>query len=185
MEFKVYNKNNAPEASKPVLDEAEKKYGFALNLFGVMAESPLALKAYASLSNLIAAEAALDAKEQQVVMLAVSEANGCGYCMAAHSTVAEKMAKVPTDVVEALRAGKDLENAKYAALVRLTKAILANQGWVPEGEQSTFIEAGYGRRELLDVITIVALKTLSNYTNHLADTPLDEAFKDQAWSKKS
>jgi len=184
MEFKVYDKETAPEASKPVLEEAEKKYGFALNLFGVMAESPLALKAYATLSDLIAGEAALDAKEQQIVMLAVSEANGCDYCMAAHSTVAEKMAEVPSDVVESLRAGKAPDDTKYAALVRFAKAILANEGWVPEGEQEAFLEAGYGRRELLDVITIVALKTLSNYTNHLAETPLDEAFQDRAWSKE-
>lgn len=183
MEFKVYDKNNAPEASKPVLEQAEKKYGFALNLFGVMAESPLALKAYATLSELIADEAALDAKEQQVVMLAISEANGCGYCMAAHSTVAEKMAEVPSDVVEALREGREPENAKYAALVRFAKAILANEGWVPEAEQQAFLDAGYGQREVLDVITIVALKTLSNYTNHLADTPLDEAFEPKAWSR--
>jgi alkylhydroperoxidase family enzyme len=105
--------------------------------------------------------------------------------MAAHSTVAEKMADVPPDVVEALRSGKQPENAKYAALVRFAKAILANEGWVPEDEQQAFLDAGYERRELLDVITIVALKTLSNYTNHLAETPLDEAFEEKAWSKGS
>jgi len=183
MKFKVHDKETAPEASKPVLEQAEKKYGFALNLFGVMAESPLALKAYTMLSDLIAAEAALDAKEQQVVMLAVSEANGCDYCMAAHSTVAEKMAAVPTGVVDALREGREPDNAKYAALVRFTKALLAHEGWVPEEEEQALLDAGYGRRELLDVITIVALKTQSNYINHSAETPLDEVFQPRAWSK--
>ncbi|MFP4261506.1 MAG: carboxymuconolactone decarboxylase family protein [Opitutales bacterium] len=183
MEFKLHDKDSAPEASKPVLEKAEKKYGFALNLFGVMAESPAALKAYTTLSGILDEDAGLDAQEQQIVMLATSEFNGCDYCMAAHSTVAEKMAKVPSEIVEALRDDREPDDDKVKALVRFTKALLEHRGWVPEDEQSAFLDASYDRRAVLDVITILALKTLSNYTNHLADTPLDEAFQEKAWSK--
>ncbi len=185
MEFKLHDKDTAPAASKPLLEQAEKKYGFALNLFGVMAESPAALKAYTTLSGILDEDAGLDAQEQQIVMLATSEFNGCDYCMAAHSTVAEKMAKVPADIVEALRDGREPDDAKAKALVRFTQALLEHRGWVPEDEQSAFLDAGFDQRAVLDVITILALKTLSNYTNHLANTPLDEAFQEKAWSKDS
>jgi len=185
MEFKRHDKNSAPVASKPVLEEAEKKYGFTPNLFGVMAESPAALKAYTTLSGILEEDAGLDAQEQQIVMLATSEFNGCDYCMAAHSTVAERMAKVPPEIIEALRDGGLPEDARAKALVRLTRALLEHRGWLPKNEQAAFLEAGYDQQALLEVITILALKTLSNYTNHLADTPLDEAFQDKAWSKDS
>ena len=183
MEFKLHDKDTAPAASKPLLEQAEKKYGFALNLFGVMAESPAALKAYTTLSGILDEDAGLDAQEQQIVMLATSEFNGCDYCMAAHSTVAEKMAKVPSDIVEALRHGREPDEAKAKALVRFAKSALEHRGWIPEEAQQAFLDAGFSQRAVLDVITVLALKTLSNYTNHLADTPLDEAFQAKAWSK--
>jgi len=183
MDFIVHDQNTAPEASKPVLETAEKKYGFALNLFGVLAESPAALKAYLTLSDLLDEDAELDAQERQIAMLAISEDNGCGYCMAAHSVVAEKMAGVPTEIVDAIRDGRDPENPKAKALIRFVRAALEHRGWIPEEEQRAFLDAGFSKRAVLDVMTILALKTLSNYTNHLADTPLDEAFQPRAWSK--
>jgi len=183
MEFKLHDQSTAPEASKPVLQQAKEKYGFALNLFGIMAESPAALKAYTTLSGILDEDAELDAKERQIVMLATSEFNGCDYCMAAHSTVAEKMAGVPEDIVEALRDGREPDDAKAKALARFTKSALEHRGWIPEAEQQAFLDAGFSKRAVLDVITILALKTLSNYINHLADTPLDEAFQPKAWSK--
>lgn len=183
MDFTIHDQTTAPEASKPVLENAEKKYGFALNLFGVLAESPAALKAYTQLSDLLDEDAELDAKQRQIVMLAISEENGCGYCMAAHSVVAEKMAGVPEDIVDAIRDGRDPADPETKALIRFVRAALEHRGWIPEEEQRAFLDAGFGKRAVLDVLTILALKTLSNYTNHLADTPLDEAFQPQAWSK--
>ena len=37
------------------------------------------------------------------------------------------------------------------------------------------------KRQILDIMVGVAMKTLSNYINHLAHTPLDDAFAAQAW----
>lgn len=185
MDFTVHDTNTAPEASEPVLEKAEKKYGFALNLFGVLAESPAALKAYTTLSDLLDEDAELDAKQRQIAMLAISEENGCGYCMAAHSVVAEKMAGVPGDIVDALREGRDPADPETRALIRFVRAALEHRGWIPEEEQQAFLDAGFSKRAVLDVLTILALKTLSNYTNHLADTPLDQPFQPRAWSKSA
>lgn len=182
MEFKLHTKETAPEASVPVLDKTEKVYGFALNLFGVLAESPAALSAYVQVNGLLEEHAALSAQERQIVMLAVSELNNCEYCMAAHSVVAE-MSKVPAETIEALRAGREPADAKQAALFRFARALAEHRGWVPEDEQKAFLDAGYTTRHVLDVITILALKTLSNYTNHLARPPLDAAFEGKRWSK--
>lgn len=182
MEFKLHTKETAPEASVPVLDKTEKVYGFALNLFGVLAESPAALSAYVRVNGLLEEHAALSAHERQIVMLAVSELNNCEYCMAAHSVVAE-MSKVPAETIEALRAGREPADAKQAALFRFARALAEHRGWVPEDEQKAFLDAGYTTRHVLDVITILALKTLSNYTNHLARPPLDAAFEGKRWSK--
>ncbi|MEX0709076.1 MAG: hypothetical protein WD078_14020 [Woeseia sp.] len=85
------------------------------------------------------------------------------------------------EVLEALRNGAEIPDPKLRALARFAAALREHQGWVPDGELAAFAEAGYEQRHVLDVITILAMKTLSNYTNHIAGTPLDDAFADQAW----
>jgi len=183
-EFKVHSLESAPEASKPILEQVQKKYGMLPNLFGVFAESPAALKAYSGMSELLEKETAFNPVEQQVVLLAVSFENKCHYCMAAHSAVAA-MAGAPNDVVESLRSGKPIRDPKLEALRQFASAVAQQRGHLAEEDVQTFLDAGYTQRHVLDVLMGVAMKTLSNYTNHIAHTPLDKAFEAQAWKAEA
>jgi uncharacterized peroxidase-related enzyme len=182
MKFTLHTKETAPDASKPVIGQVEKAYGFFPNLYAVFAESPVAISTYLHISGQLKEHGALTPEEQQIVMLAVSETNGCDYCVAAHSMMAA-MSRVPEETIREVREGKEPADPKQAALVRFAKAVLEHRGWVPENEQEAFLAAGYGTRHVLDILSILALKTLSNYTNHLAKTPLDSAFEAHRWSK--
>lgn len=179
MQFTQHTKETAPEASVPVLENVEQTYGFIPNIYDIMAESPAAITAYTQLTKTLQEHAALTPQEQQILMLAVSRTNGCGYCVAAHTMVAG-MAEVPGETVAALREGRAPADPKQAALVAFVDSIIEHRGWVPEEDRQAFLDAGYTTRHALDVLTVLALKTLSNYTNHLADTPLDEAFAEHA-----
>lgn len=179
MQFRVHDIESAPEESRPIMQSVQKKYGFLPNLFGVFSHSPAAAEAYASIGQALE-KAALDPTEQQVVFLTVSAKNGCDYCVAAHSTLA-KGTSMSDEVLKALRDGDEIPEPKLRALSRFAAAAREHQGFVPDEELEAFAEAGYGERHVLDVITILAMKTLSNYTNHIAGTPLDDAFADQAW----
>jgi len=184
MKFQVHTKDTAPEASRDTLEAAAKKYGFLPNLFGVLAESPAAVQTYAGINKALE-QSALSPVEQQVVTLTVSAANDCAYCMGAHSTVAQ-MVHMPNEILAELREQKPLSDRKLNALRTLVMSILHHRGWVPEQDQDLehFVAADYTQRHLLDVLTIVALKTLSNYVNHIAHTPLDPQFSAHAWSAK-
>ncbi|UVT18252.1 MAG: carboxymuconolactone decarboxylase family protein (plasmid) [Nitrospira sp.] len=183
MKFQVHTEETAPEASRATLEATAKKYGFVPNLYGVLAESPTAVQAYAAINKALE-QSALTPVEQQVVTLAVSAANDCAYCVGAHSTVAQ-MVHMPEDVLDALRSQHPLSDRKLNALRTLVLSILHHRGWVPEDDLEFFAAAGYGQRQLLDVLTIVALKTLSNYVNHIAHTPLDPQFSAQAWKAQA
>lgn len=183
MKFTLHTGESAPEASRPVIEQVRKAYGFFPNLYAVFAESPVAISTYLYVSGQLKEHGALTPEEQQIVMLAVSEANGCDYCVAAHSMMAA-MNRVPEETIRELREGKEPACPKQAALVRFAKAVIEHRGWVPENEQEAFLAAGYGTRHVLDVLSILALKTLSNYTNHLAKTPLDSAFEAHRWRKE-
>jgi len=183
MQFTLHTPTSAPKASQALLSQVAGIYGFTPNLYGVFAESPVALSTYLSVLDLLKTHSSLSPQEQQIVMIAVSRTNGCDYCVAAHSTVAG-MTGVPGETVSALRDGAAPALPREAALARFANAVIEHRGWLPEEEQSAFLEAGFKTRDVLDVLTIVALKTLSNYTNHLADTPVDEAFAAQKWQAK-
>ncbi len=179
MSFPVHSLATAPEASRPLLEAARQTYGFVPNLLGVLAESPAALGAYLGIAGALD-RARLTPAEQQIVAIAVSAENGCSYCVAAHSTMAA-MVKAPAAAVDAARKRLPMDDRKLEALRRFAVAVVRARGRVSDGELKTFQEAGYDRGHALDVFALVALKTLSNYVNHVADTPLDDAFAPQRW----
>jgi AhpD family alkylhydroperoxidase len=155
--------------------------GFVTTLNGVMAESPELLAGYNTLAELFG-KSSLPKDAQHVVWLTASLENDCEYCVAAHSTLGLR-AGLPAETVEALRAGKALPDTKLEAARRLPQAIVSHRGWVDDSEIDAFLDAGYTRRQVLDIILGVGMKTLSNYTNHIAHTPLDPAWQAQEWSR--
>lgn len=179
--FPVYSTDSAPEAARESLAQAKRAFGFVPNLLGVLAQAPQALKAYVTLSSLFS-KSSLSPTEQQVVLLTVSFENECPYCMAAHTAVA-KMSGLSDEVVSALRSGEPLGDSKLEALRDFTRKIVKTRGWIGERDARQFAAAGYHEQQVLEVILGVTMKTLSNYTNHLAQTPLDHAFEAHVWRK--
>jgi uncharacterized peroxidase-related enzyme len=181
MNYKVHTIESAPAAAKEILTGAKKGLGFVPNLFAVMAEAPALLKAYTALSGIFD-ETSLSATERQIVLLTASYENDCGYCVAAHSVISG-MQKVPADVVQAIRAGQPIADKKLEGLRRFAATVVKSRGWPSDADTAAFLSAGYGSQQVLEVVLGVGMKTLSNYANHIAKIPLDQAFASAAWSK--
>src|ERR1700692_594161 len=179
MKFVVHTTETAPPAAREDLETAEKLFGFIPNLLGVLAEAPIALEAYIILTKLLE-DASLSPVEQQVVMLAGSYENGCGYCMAAHTPVASG-AGMPARVLAALRDGTVLPDKKLEALRSFVVEVVRLRGRVSDERIEEFLAAGYSAQSVLEVVFGVAMKTLSNYVNHMAETPVDRQFSRQVW----
>jgi uncharacterized peroxidase-related enzyme len=175
----VLTLDTAPEPARASLERAQRVFGFVPNLIGVLANAPIAAQAYLSLTEIFGS-GTLSEIERQVVLLTVSFTHGCEYCMAAHSTVA-RMVHMPEPVLEALRTGRPLPDDRLETLRRTTAALVTTRGWLSDAERQRFAAAGYTDGQLLEVVVGIALKTLSNYTNHLASTPVDAAFAPNAW----
>lgn len=181
VDFIVHTKESAPADSRPLLEGAERAYGFVPNLLGVLAEAPAALRAYLELSKALESTS-LSPAERQVALLAVSYENGCEYCVAAHSAGARRVGVSP-EVVDALRRGETLPDARLEAVRSFARAVVRARGYVADDDVGRFMDAGFGRAQILEVLVVVAMKTLSNYTNHIAGTELDGPLRDFAWEK--
>ena len=175
MSFTIHDHDSAPAGSKALLQSSQQAFGMIPNLHGVFAESPQALEAYQRLHGLFA-DTAFDADELTVIWMTINVEHECHYCIPAHTAIAHSM-KVDTAIIDALRQRTALPSAKLQTLHETTLALVRNRGRLSEAERERFHTAGYGNRALLDIVLGIAQKVMSNYTNHLADTPIDTPFQ--------
>jgi AhpD family alkylhydroperoxidase len=144
-----------------------------------MAEAPAILEGYTTLSGIFG-KTDLSETERQIILMTNNRMNGCKYCMAAHTTLSQ-MAGVAENVVEALRNNWPIADDKLEALRQFAIAINQSRGWPSDDQIEAFLAAGYTRKTVLEVILGTALKVMSNYTNHVAETALDDAFAPNVW----
>ena len=157
-------------------------FGFVPNMYGVMANSPGLLDTYVHGYERFRALSGFTPAEQEVVLLAVSRENGCTYCVAAHSFIADKLSGVPEAVTNAIRDGQPIPDARLAALHDFTRTMVTKRGLPDKADVSAFLGAGYSERQILEVVLAIAVKTLSNYANHLFHTPVDGVFAGRVWA---
>ncbi len=164
------------------LRESQAKLGFVPNMYGVMANSPGLLDTYVHGYERFRALSGFTPAEQEVVLLAVSRENGCTYCVAAHSFIADKMSGVPEAVTDAIRDGQPVPDARLAALHDFTRTMVIKRGLPDKADVDAFLGAGYSERQILEIVLAIAVKTLSNYANHLFHTPVDAMFAGRTWT---
>ena len=179
--LKIHNIESAPTEAKPLLENSQKAYGMIPGLHGVLAASPQLLKAYQDLHELFT-ETSFNNDELTVVWQTINVEHACHYCVPAHTGIA-KMMKVDDAIINALRDETPLADAKLEALRTLTLSLTRNRGNVSQADLEAFYAAGYGEQQVLEIILGLSQKVISNYTNHIANTPVDAAFQPFAWKK--
>lgn len=150
-------------------------------LHAVMAEAPGLLEAYKIVHELFASST-FDKDELTVIWQTVNVEHGCHYCVPAHTGIAKSM-NVSDDISNALRNEAPLPNPRLEALREFTLKVIRSRGQVDEGTVQAFLDAGFTKRQILEVILGISQKVMSNYTNHIADTPVDAAFQAFEWHK--
>lgn len=167
---------SAPEESKPILRNVNKAFGFIPNLMATFANNPSVLEGYLALDSIFE-RGSFTVVERQFILLAASVENKCAYCTAAHSTIAKGFLHVPPEIVSAIRNGTPIGDKKTNALVNLTREIVRERGFAKQGTIEAFLGAGYRKEQVMELLLGVALKTISNYLDHISPTPLDKAFE--------
>jgi uncharacterized peroxidase-related enzyme len=165
----------APQAAE-ILRATEKRMGFVPNMYRMMAADPAIIGGYMAAYEAFRKSGDFTPAEQETVFLTISRINGCTYCLAAHSMIADKTSGVPADSLKALRDGSALPDAKLDALARFTAAMVEGRGNPGKAAVGDFLSAGYTERHVLAIVVAMAAKTFSNTVNHLAATEVDEVF---------
>lgn len=178
----IHTVDSAPTDATEHLAAARKATGSVPNLYGAMANSPGLLATYLEGYRRFRGESDFTPAEQEVVFLTISRFNECQYCMAVHSFIADQMSKTPIEVTDAIRDDQPIDDPRFAAIVAMTRSMLESGGRPSEEDVTAFSDAGFTDTQLLALVLAIAVKTISNWTNHLFGTELDEMFGSRTWA---
>jgi uncharacterized peroxidase-related enzyme len=173
--------DEAAGREREVLEKAKAAVGFIPNMYANMAHQPALLETYLDGYARFRSEAGFSPAEQEVVFLTISRANACDYCMAAHSMLALQKSGLSAAATEALRNDQPIPDAKLEALAHFTRTLVEKRGFIAKADAEAFQAAGYTEQHILGVVLALSVKILSNYTNHLFHTTVDDAFATHAW----
>jgi uncharacterized peroxidase-related enzyme len=168
--FKSIDPAAATGRTKELLDSVKQKFGMVPNITRLMANSPAALEGYLSFSSALAG-GGLAPQLRECIGIAVASANGCDYCLSAH-TAAAKMLGLSREELAAAQQGKSSGEKETVALQFATK-IVRERGWVADEDVNALRQAGFGDGEIIEMVAVTVLNILTNYFNHIAETEID------------
>lgn len=181
MSLPLLTLEQAQAEGRAVLEKAHKQGRFIPNMHAAMAHVPGLLEIYLAGYDTLRKDASLTSQEQETIFLTISRENGCVYCMAAHSTLADTASKLAPEVTEAIRNNLPIPDSRLAALSAFTQILFTSRGRPSAEQAQAFLAAGYNEHHMLLIVLALAVKTLSNYSNHLFHTPVDELFAKRRW----
>lgn len=179
--FTLHTDETAPKEAAEILAKIKERYGFIPNLAAHIAESPAVLGAVLTLVGAYD-KVTLSAQEQQIVMLTASALNGCDYCRTVHFGLG-RMADLSEETLKATISFEPLRDKKLNALRDFTRLVVEERGWVDESKVQIFLEAGFTKAQVFEVVLGVALKMLTNYCNHVAGAQPNQEFVAMAAGK--
>lgn len=162
--------NAAPEASRPTLDAVNQQLGVVPNLFRLLGSSPAALNGFVSLQG--ALSKTLDVKTRERIALAVAQANGCDYCLSAHSYLGQNLVKLSAEEMALNRKGAS-GDAKAHAAVQFAAKVAQARGHVSDADIQAARAAGYSDAQLVEMVALVTENTFTNFLNSVAQTEID------------
>lgn len=160
----------ADTSVQATLAAVKAKIGMVPNLFSTFAQSPAVLNAYLALSDGLAT-GKLTAKQREIVALAVAQANGCAYCLSAH-TMMGKGAGLSADAITAARHGKGADAIDHA-IAKLAYDLIEARGQISDAQLAAARLAGLDDARIVEIVAAVALNTMTNFMNNVAHTDID------------
>jgi AhpD family alkylhydroperoxidase len=136
----------------------------------MMAQSPAVLEGYLSFAGALAGGALAAALREQIA-LTTAEANGCEYCLSAHSLMGKGAGLDPAEI-DAAR-GADSTDPRAKEALRFAHAVLTGHGHVSDSDIARARAAGFADGEIGEIIASVALNVFTNYFNSVTKPQVD------------
>jgi AhpD family alkylhydroperoxidase len=179
LKYQIHTIETAPEKSKPLLELFVSAVGFVPNLAGAISNSPVLANSLLGLFQNVHGGSFTEA-EVQVLLLTNAVTNSCSWAVAFHTALGLKQGLDPADV-QAIRERQLPKQRRYAALSGLAKTLIENRGQLTDDDLTSFLEAGFEKEHVLEVVAVVAASTITNYAGKITNPPLEAFLQEHAW----
>jgi AhpD family alkylhydroperoxidase len=180
--FPVHTIESAPEQSKPSLQVLQGVFGMIPNVAGAMSTSPVLIGSLVGLFQKVHG-GSFSEEQIQVLLLTNAVTNSCAWAVAFHTALALKEGVDPADV-QAIRDRRNPRSPKVSALTTLARTLIEKRGRLVDLDVTRFLQAGFEKAHVLEVIAVVAASTITNYAGNATRPPLEAAFEPYAWSAR-
>lgn len=167
LEYPILSMSDATDETVQLFERVKKKFGGIPPIKGAIANSPVTLESYLDISDNFS-KAGFTPTEQQIAFLTISLYNQCDYCTKAHTNALKNIFKLPGDIVDSILAEQPTGDAKVDALVDTCRSLMDHKGEIPEEIRVEFVAAGYSERQLIDLLSAIAMKAITNYFGRLS-----------------
>jgi uncharacterized peroxidase-related enzyme len=167
--FTVPTRDDVSTANQQHFDTLQKGLGMVPNLYAMLAHNETALGDYLTLQN---RRSTLRAKEREVINLAVSEVNGCQYCLAAHTAIGTMVGFAEEQILE-IRSGHASFDPRLHALAAFVRETTLTRGHPDPRYTDALLTAGFSTANLIDVIIVIGDKMITNFLHGVTQIPID------------
>ena len=174
----IPSRGEAPEATHAILDNVGKVLGFVPNLHRAMSVSPAVLNAFVGIQGPL--NKTLDVRTREGIALAVSEVNGCEYCINAHNFILEKFGSADATEVALNRKGTS-RDPKRAAAIGFALKVIQSSGKITDEDFAAVRAAGFEEPQVLEIVALSMQFQFTNVINNVVGTPIDFPVADEAY----
>jgi alkylhydroperoxidase family enzyme len=179
--FPIQTIQSAPDRSKPAMQNLQAAFGMMPNIAGAIATSPVLIDSLVGLFQNVHGGSFTE-PQIQTILLTNAVTNASAWAVAFHTALALKEGLDQADV-NAIREGGAPKDRQHAALSTLARTLIEKRGHLDDGDVDEFIDAGFGKDLLLEVIAIIAASTITNYTGSVTKPPIELPFQAYIWCK--
>jgi AhpD family alkylhydroperoxidase len=170
---------SANERQKALLELTMQTYGQLPQMQMIMANMPPLLQSYLEGMKMFRNEGLFTPEEQEAIFIVISHENECYYCLAAHGMLAQKNSQLTDEEIRKIKRNETLGNSIINVLIWFVKQMIDKKGFVNEEDIVTFVNAGYSQVHVLSIIQAMAMKLMSNYTNHIFQREMNDKLKEK------
>jgi uncharacterized peroxidase-related enzyme len=157
------------EASK-LYEKIQRQLGGVPNFMQILANSPPALSAFMNFNGELS-RGSLESKIRERIALSTAEANGCEYCVSAHTALGEKAGLSPAEIAAARVSSSG--DVRARAALEFATTVLEQRGDVTTDELNTVRSAGFDDGQIVEIIAHVALNVLTNFLGKVGQIDID------------
>ena len=174
MKIPPLERDQAPEAARPIYDTLQQTVGRVMNFWKVLAHRPDVLRTFMDFDSAVWAPGALSPKIKELVYLRASIMNGCHYSILAHIR-ASKGQGTTDEQVRALQndnGERSVFTIEEHAAIGFAEKLTAWPGSVKQKEIDELANY-FNEKQIIELVLIIGMVNLTNRFNEGLQTQLD------------